>query len=228
LPNFLISHHSSEEETTMRRKHGFTLLELLVVISIIAILAAILFPVFAQARERARASSCASNLQQLGLALHLYAQDYRGYFPPAANNFMDPLMPYVKNEQIFVCPSIGLPGQPFVNNRGFRVVTGYLYEPGHCNDDRPTERLLFDSELRHADTGNVVFLGGKIKRIPRGEWLKLGWALPTPPTPPQSVGGPAGMGGMMGGSGMGPGGGGGMMGGPSAGPTAGAPMGGGG
>ncbi len=60
----------------MRKRNGFTLIELLVVIEIIAILAAILFPVFAQARERARAISCISNLKQLGLATTMYAQDY--------------------------------------------------------------------------------------------------------------------------------------------------------
>ncbi len=96
----------------MRRHRGFTLIELLVAIAIIAILAAILFPVFAQAREAARKASCLSNLKQLGLALAAYSQDYDETMPPSqlpsfgANvSWPTMLFPYVKNEGVFVCPS---------------------------------------------------------------------------------------------------------------------------
>jgi prepilin-type N-terminal cleavage/methylation domain-containing protein/prepilin-type processing-associated H-X9-DG protein len=92
----------------MRR--GFTLIELLVVIAIIAILAAILFPVFAKAREKARQSACLSNVKQLGLAMLQYAQDYDETYPPAycvlpTVPWPQLLQPYVKNTQITVCPS---------------------------------------------------------------------------------------------------------------------------
>lgn len=98
----------------MRR--GFTLIELLVVIAIIAILAAILFPVFARAREKARQSSCLSNTKQLILGILMYAQDYDERLPldgtlplsgayPQAPFWDARILPYVKNEQIFVCPS---------------------------------------------------------------------------------------------------------------------------
>ncbi|RYX85718.1 DUF1559 domain-containing protein [bacterium] len=101
------------------KKRGFTLIELLVVIAIIAILAAILFPVFARARENARRSSCQSNLKQIGLGAIQYVQDYdeqmvrvsygvsNGDGPSDVNRYkwMDAIQPYVKSTQIFDCPS---------------------------------------------------------------------------------------------------------------------------
>ncbi len=102
------------------QRRGFTLIELLVVIAIIAILAAILFPVFARAREKARQSSCQSNVKQLCLGFAMYAQDYDEVLMPAFLNFAgDPdadridytllVQPYVKNQQILICPSDGSP-----------------------------------------------------------------------------------------------------------------------
>jgi len=95
-----------------RSKTAFTLIELLVVIAIIAILAAILFPVFAQAREKARAISCLSNLKQLGISVAMYVQDYDETFPMAVPDAWWPdwpttVQPYVKNFQVFRCPDDG-------------------------------------------------------------------------------------------------------------------------
>ncbi len=102
----------------MRR--GFTLIELLVVIAIIAILAAILFPVFARAREKARQTSCLNNVRQLMTGHAMYVQDYdekciMRYYdveqPPGSDNWgeriewYEAIMPYVKNQQVFTCPS---------------------------------------------------------------------------------------------------------------------------
>ncbi len=118
-----------------KRLQGFTLIELLVVIAIIAILASILFPVFARARENARRASCLSNLKQIGLGVMMYTQDYDEKYPfsyPAASadratqtdpsmpgykftttlstsahwvTWMDRVYPYIKSTQLFVCPS---------------------------------------------------------------------------------------------------------------------------
>ncbi len=74
----------------MQQRRGFTLIELLVVIAIIAILAAILFPVFAQAREKARQTTCTSNLKQIGTAFMMYVQDYDETYPPWTGMCPDP------------------------------------------------------------------------------------------------------------------------------------------
>lgn len=111
------------------QKVGFTLIELLVVIAIIAILAAILFPVFAQAREKARSSSCLSNLKQFALATLMYVQDYDELFPQSVYSMDNPILvpgsgdrvftvyeavsPYMKNTEILVCPS-NRPGIDFL------------------------------------------------------------------------------------------------------------------
>jgi len=99
-----------------RKYSGFTLIELLVTIAIISILAAILFPVFARARENARRASCMSNLKQIALGVMMYTQDYDERFPriggkaPASirpYGWADTLQPYLKSTQILKCPSVG-------------------------------------------------------------------------------------------------------------------------
>jgi prepilin-type N-terminal cleavage/methylation domain-containing protein/prepilin-type processing-associated H-X9-DG protein len=103
-------------ERAVRKLQGFTLIELLVVIAIIALLAAILFPVFARARENARKSSCQNNLKQIGLGFAQYTQDFDETMPSAWYNpggagypgtwrWMDVIYPYVKSTQLFTCPS---------------------------------------------------------------------------------------------------------------------------
>ncbi|HEX2998988.1 MAG TPA: DUF1559 domain-containing protein [Armatimonadota bacterium] len=110
--------------SALARRKGFTLIELLVVIAIIAILAAILFPVFARARENARKSTCQSNLKQLATAVLMYVQDYDEKLPAAncagLGNGMEwniVAAPYIKNYGVYKCPSDPsprdiIPGQP--------------------------------------------------------------------------------------------------------------------
>jgi prepilin-type N-terminal cleavage/methylation domain-containing protein/prepilin-type processing-associated H-X9-DG protein len=111
---------------------GFTLIELLVVIAIIAILAAILFPVFAMARERARTSMCLSNQKQLGTAMVMYTQDYDERFPTwlddvpkdadhpnGENTWVENLQPYSQNKKIWQCPSDDITGE--ANAEGLKL-----------------------------------------------------------------------------------------------------------
>jgi prepilin-type N-terminal cleavage/methylation domain-containing protein/prepilin-type processing-associated H-X9-DG protein len=142
----------------MRR--GFTLIELLVVIAIIAILAAILFPVFAKAREKARSASCESNLKQISLAVLMYAQDYDEKFPRdwfvqcvtgPRPNWKDVIEPYIKNFQIFACPSTDFGAETcrVEHGRGLGViVAGY-----GCNCGR--ENGTYDGSC----DGNVALRG---------------------------------------------------------------------
>src|SRR4051794_6915717 len=98
------------------RRPAFTLIELLVVIAIIAILAAILFPVFARARESARRTTCLNNMKQVTTGILMYAQDYDEVMPYQDGDLCDyatsrkavwlnSIFPYVKNRQVYICPS---------------------------------------------------------------------------------------------------------------------------
>lgn len=158
----------------MRNRHnraynaGFTLIELLVVIAIIALLAAILFPVFGRARENARRASCQSNLKQLGLGWHQYIQDYDsrnpwmegdsagsgntvpgGYTLFATNNYAvgsgwmgwaELIYPYIKNEQVYKCPSQAKYGSSYDKFTGYGMNALFV-------------RTYFPSGLPHTDTG---------------------------------------------------------------------------
>ena len=122
-------------KTFHHRQNAFTLIELLVVIAIIAILAAILFPVFVRARENARRSSCQSNLKQIGLGIMQYTQDYDerlpawSYGPSTTSNsttsykWIDAVFTYVKSEQLFTCPSDGAANNRYVYYRNLTAAS---------------------------------------------------------------------------------------------------------
>lgn len=141
------------------RRVGFTLIELLVVIAIIAILAAILFPVFAKAREKARQASCLSNVKQLALGALQYSQDYderiircEAYLPSSWTGgrwvdrndsnrlyyflWLQGLEPYCKNEQVMICPSSG---------------TAFVALPGRMRSD-----YVYNGQLSNMSMGSVT------------------------------------------------------------------------
>jgi prepilin-type N-terminal cleavage/methylation domain-containing protein/prepilin-type processing-associated H-X9-DG protein len=164
-------------------KNGFTLIELLVVIAIIAILAAILFPVFARARENARRTSCASNLKQIALGQFMYTQDYDEKFAPQYNNSANAtlgnitgwqylLTPYVKSNQLFDCPNT----KAYTNNTA--IADYYLYRsygvnpyvaPAHdgvalAAVGTPSETVLFADNF--AEDGGTTNYGLWVLRVP--------------------------------------------------------------
>ena len=162
----------------MRR--GFTLIELLVVIAIIAILAAILFPVFAKAREKARQSSCLSNVKQLSLAIMQYAQDYDERLPMYADgrysyNWDVAIAPYVKNTQVFNCPSAS--GGPATRyGMSYAHVTGVGTASALGSISRPAGiAMLFETQYDN---------GGQ---------LKLAYCTSCWPVPPGGVANPTAM-----------------------------------
>lgn len=123
------------------QRTGFTLIELLVVVAIISLLAAILFPVFARARENARRASCLSNGKQIGLGLMMYTQDNDEKLPldyvVGVGTWSAQLMPYIKSTQAFICPS-ATPGQhwwcgPTNSNASASGSWGYNYFIGISN-----------------------------------------------------------------------------------------------
>ena len=159
-----------------RKISAFTLIELLVVIAIIAILAAILFPVFARARENARRSSCQSNMKQLALGIIQYTQDYDEMYPLATTGrtgsagaspgfpvgWADASFPYIKSYQIFQCPSEVSPPSTTVDDPTLGGYTDYWYNPA-LSWNRSLSAPAYNTGRNMASLAQVsltVMLGG--------------------------------------------------------------------
>ena len=163
----------SKNKTNGFTKDGFTLIELLVVIAIIAILAAILFPVFARARENARRASCSSNEKQIGLGMLQYTQDYDEKYPVSAadainyssvpTSWISQIQPYVKSWQLFKCPStIAYSGGTYNpsgnNDTGYLMSGVFVGRPDGLNQAAIPETATTIMMQEHRDAYNTTFI----------------------------------------------------------------------
>lgn len=159
-------------EVVTLRKHGFTLIELLVVIAIIAILAAILFPVFAKAREKARQTACLNNEKQIVLAIIQYTDDWRGVFPidetgasPNRIPWHIRVLPYHRNTEVYMCDS-NIYNNDFVRDThqaswtAEKIPTSYY---GTNNVIKAAGSVLLLSEVKESATTACMIEGGQTR-----------------------------------------------------------------
>jgi prepilin-type N-terminal cleavage/methylation domain-containing protein/prepilin-type processing-associated H-X9-DG protein len=164
---------------TIRRHQAFTLIELLVVIAIIAILASILFPVFARARDNARRAACISNMKQIGLGVMQYTQDYDEKLPRSLADGPPPsgnrapydtvfyqIEPYTKSAQVFKCPSDSLSPTAAPSSYGYNYV--YL---GHGDNVAPSQLCSLASI---AESARTVMMTEKTANY--ADWVYRPWS----------------------------------------------------
>lgn len=176
--------------TPMRAKcaaAGFTVMEVTVVLALVAVLAALLLPVFARARERARTTGCQQHLVQIGMALRLYARDFDERFPPARHD-LRPLLAggWLPGPEALACPEDPLRDRLLPGRSGvpLGLTSSFRYRAGCSADDRPGLRLATDWDFWHADGANVLFLDGRVRWIDgRRDPLRPGDWVPVAPGP---------------------------------------------
>jgi prepilin-type N-terminal cleavage/methylation domain-containing protein/prepilin-type processing-associated H-X9-DG protein len=199
----LSQHRRCARPKHRRTRAAFTLIELLVVIAIIAILAAILFPVFAQARDKARSATCVSNMKQILTGARMYTQDYDGQLMPSYMVNVKPdgsppnywtylIQPYVKNWDILDCPSAegaisaDSPSRPDRKDRTTSVGIGIVHDQLGWTTSIAEASVEFPAELIYVADAATVFEGKDPwdKATPAYEkWL----ANPDVPRPPSNV-----------------------------------------
>jgi len=190
------------EKIGRRPSTGFTLIEILAVIATIGILAAMIFPVFARAREQARSVICANNLHEIGMALQMYAGDWDGHYPPQEDN-LAPIARRIGEDATFRCPSARYAGltkkdiqrlekakhveylrprrrQPSELDQwtpviADRVLLGsdYYYHAGLTNEAPGDALLAAEREASHMGRAQVLYASGRVKLLPEAEWKTL-------------------------------------------------------
>jgi prepilin-type N-terminal cleavage/methylation domain-containing protein/prepilin-type processing-associated H-X9-DG protein len=171
------------------KRFGFTLIELLVVIGIIAVLAALLFPVFAKVREKARQTSCLSNMKQLGLAFVQYSQDYDEKYPdgvniftPGGNGWGGQLYPYVKDVNVYLCPDDDSGGPSSYGYNSNNVIVDGVNNPDSnmmAKFNAPAKTvLLFEITGNYSDAlGPWTVDTESSGNDPRGGLSAAGWGV---------------------------------------------------
>ncbi|MCP4649508.1 MAG: type II secretion system protein [PVC group bacterium] len=146
-----------------RQKKGFTLVELLVVMAVLAILAGGLLPALSRAREQGRRTTCMNNLKQIGLAISMYRLDNNDSFPADLNalyNSTTPTDGYIDNLDIFICPSTGAatPANPAAGD--------YDYTAPGTNNPASTVTIVADKAANHKGGKNTLYVDGHVSWVP--------------------------------------------------------------